>query len=163
MIPLTAPATNDRVPHPSPVLGEEWDPQNPLVARCTSAGRATVRERRSSLASLVLLMLCVMSVAGCHSPFVEVTIVNQGPVLHVLEFDYPSASFGANLLDSGASYHYRFKIQGSGPLSLQYQDASGQTHTSEGPKVDLGEEGTLLVNIDSRGAVTWTPTLINRK
>jgi hypothetical protein len=108
---------------------------------------------------LGLLMLC----AGCHSRFVEVTIVNQGPALHVMEFDYPSASFGANVLDSGAKYHYRFKIQGSGPVSLQYQDAAGQTRTSEGPKVDLGEEGSLLVNIDARGAVTWTPTLTNRQ
>ena len=79
------------------------------------------------------------------------------------EFDYPSASFGANMLDPGAKYHYRFKIQGSGPLSLQYQDASGHTRTSEGPKVDLGEEGSLLVNIDARGAVTWAPTLTNRR
>jgi hypothetical protein len=106
-----------------------------------------------------LLMLC----AGCHSRFVEVTIVNEGSALHVMEFDYPNASFGANLLDSGAKYHYRFKIQGSGPVSLQYQDAAGQSHTSEGPKVGVGEEGSLLVNIDARGAVTWTPTLTNRR
>jgi hypothetical protein len=29
--------------------------------------------------------------------------------------------------------------------------------------VDLGEEGSLLVNIDARGAVTWAPTLTNRR
>jgi hypothetical protein len=29
--------------------------------------------------------------------------------------------------------------------------------------VDLGEEGSLLVNIDARGTVTWTPTLTNRQ
>lgn len=113
--------------------------------------------------SLWLLMLCASGLAGCHSHFVEVTIVNQGPIMHVMEFDYPNASFGANMLDSGAKYHYRFKIQGSGPLTLQYQDVSGQNHTSEGPKVGLGEEGSLLVSIDARGAVTWTPTLTNRQ
>ena len=111
---------------------------------------------------LLLLTLCV-GLAGCRSRFVEVTIVNQGPTVHVMEFDYPSASFGANSLATGAQYHYRFKVQGSGPLSLQYEDGSGKTHTAQGPKVDLGDQGSLLVNIDARGAVTWTPDLTNPK
>ena len=68
-----------------------------------------------------------------------------------MEFDYPSASFGANLLATGARYHYRFKVQGSGSLSLQYEDASGHTRTAQGPKVDLGDQGSLLVKIDAAG------------
>ena len=109
-----------------------------------------------------MLTLCFV-LAGCRSRFVDVTIVNQGPTVHVLEFDYPSASFGANQLASGAKYHYRFKIQGSGPLSLQYEDASGHPHNVAGPEVDLGDQGTLLVNIDPQGAVTWNPNLTNPK
>jgi hypothetical protein len=108
------------------------------------------------------LVLCA-GLAGCRSRFVEVTIVNQGPAVHVVEFDYPSASFGANSLPMGAKYNYRFKIQGSGPLSLQYEDASGRTHTAQGPNVQLGDQGSLLVNINSQGAVTWTPSLTNPK
>jgi hypothetical protein len=110
--------------------------------------------------SVLLTLLCI---AGCRSRFVEVTIVNRGPDLHVLEFDYPSASFGANLLSTGSKFNYRFKVQGSGPLSLQYEDESGQTHTSQGPRVELGDQGSLLVNIDPRGAVTWNPALTNPK
>jgi hypothetical protein len=83
--------------------------------------------------------------------------------VHVMEFDYPSASFGANALATGAKYHYRFKVQGPGPLSLQYEDGSGKTHNAQGPKVDLGDQGSLLVNIDTNGAVTWTPNLTNPK
>ena len=98
---------------------------------------------------------------GCKSRFIEVTIVNQGPTLHVMEFDYPSASFGANQLATGAKYHYRFKVQGPGSLSLQYEDASGHTRTAEGPKVDLGDQGSLLVNVAPNGAVTWAPNLTN--
>jgi hypothetical protein len=108
------------------------------------------------------LILCV-ALAGCRSRFVEVTIVNQGPAVHVMEFDYPSASFGANSLPTGAKYNYRFKIQGSGPLSLQFEDTSGRTHTAQGPNVDLGDQGSLLVNIGPSGAVAWTPTLTNPK
>jgi hypothetical protein len=108
----------------------------------------------------VLFALCV-ALAGCRSRFIEVTIVNQGPTLHVMEFDYPSASFGANQLPTGAKYHYRFKIQGPGSLSLQYEDAAGHTRTVEGPKVNLGDQGSLLVNVAPNGAVTWTPDLTN--
>jgi hypothetical protein len=114
------------------------------------------------LSASLLLLLCA-GLAGCRSRFVEVTIVNQGPTVHVMEFDYPSASFGANSLATGANYHYRFKVQGPGPLSLQYEDGSGKTHTAQGPKVDLGDQGSLLVNIDAHGAVTWTPDLSNPK
>jgi hypothetical protein len=112
---------------------------------------------------LWLLALCVIALAGCRSRFVEVTIVNQGPALHVMEFDYPSASFGANQLAAGAQYHYRFKIQGSGQLSLQYEDSAGHNHTAPGPTVDLGDQGSLLVTINPLGAVTWSTNLTNPK
>jgi hypothetical protein len=110
-----------------------------------------------------LLLLLWLGLAGCRSRFVEVTIVNHGPTVRVMEFDYPSASFGANSLATGANYRYRFKVQGSGPLSLQYEDGTGKIHTAQGPKVDLGDQGSLLVNIDAHGAVTWTPDLTNPK
>jgi hypothetical protein len=118
--------------------------------------------KETRLRSRGLLLLCI-GLAGCRSRFVEVTIANQGPTMHVMEFDYPSASFGANQLASGAKFHYRFKIQGAGPLSMQYEDGSGHTRTSQGPKVDLGDQGSLLVTIDPQGAVSWSPNLTNPK
>jgi hypothetical protein len=114
---------------------------------------------RQGLLLVLLLLVC----AGCRSRFVDVTIVNQGPTVHVVEFDYPSASFGANMLTTGASYHYRFKVQGPGLLSLQFEDASGHTRTAQGPKVELGDQGSLLVKIGEGGAVTWAPNLTNPK
>ena len=83
--------------------------------------------------------------------------------MHVMEFDYPSASFGANVLATGAKYQYRVKVQGPGSLSLLYEDAAGKTHTAAGPKVELGDQGSLLVNVDPAGAVTWTSTITNPK
>ena len=112
---------------------------------------------------ILLWTLCVTGLTACRSRFIEATIVNQGPTLHVLEFDYPSASFGANLLPAGSKFHYRFKIQGSGPLSLQYEDAAGHTHTVPGPDVGLGDQCSLLVTISPTGAVTWTSCLTNPK
>src|ERR1700733_12247820 len=67
---------------------------------------------------LLLLVLCV-GFAGCRSRFVEVTIVNQGPTVHVMEFDYPSASFGANSLATGTQYRYRMKTGRERPIARQ--------------------------------------------
>ncbi len=111
--------------------------------------------------SAVSLLLVVAG--GCKSRFIEATIVNQGPAVHVLEFDYPNASFGANVLATGATFNYRFKVQGSGPLALHYEDVSGKPHTADGPKVDLGDQGSLLVTIDAGGTVSWAPSLTNPK
>jgi hypothetical protein len=122
-----------------------------------------LRQTHSRFQGLLLSAVGILALAGCRSRFIEVTIVNQGPTLHVMEFDYPSASFGANQLASGGKYHYRFKVQGPGPLSLQYEDGAGHTHTATGPKVDLGDQGSLLVSIDAGGEVTWSPNLTNPK
>jgi hypothetical protein len=110
----------------------------------------------------LFLGICLL-LSGCRSRFVEVTIVNQGPVVRLVEFDYPSASFGINQLAPGGKYNYRFKIQGNGPLSLAYVDASGKTHTFTGPTVDLGDQGTLLVSVGPAGGVSWKPSLTNPK
>ena len=79
--------------------------------------------------------------------------------MHVMEFDYPSASFGVNQLASGAAYHYRFKVQGPGALTLQYEDAAGHTRTAAGPAVELGSQGSLEVSVDPAGAVKWNSHL----
>jgi hypothetical protein len=78
----------------------------------------------------------------------------------VVELDYPSASFGTDSLASGAQYHYRFKIQGFGPLSLSFEDNSGKNHTVQGPTLHQGQEGSLLVTIEEHNsAVSWNPQL----
>ena len=106
--------------------------------------------------------LCVL--CGCHSAFVQTTIVNQsGTSLRLVELEYPSASFGTTNLDANANYHYRFKIQGSGSAKLDFVDAQGKTHQAVGPELDEGQEGTLLVTIKTAGVVTWVPQLIASK
>jgi hypothetical protein len=97
---------------------------------------------------------------GCHSAFVETTIDNQGPTpLRLIEVDYPNASFGVGSLAPNAQFHYRFKIQGSGPIRLEYIDAQGQTHNIDGPTLDQGQEGKLIIAIGPQGKVTWQPSL----
>ena len=80
-----------------------------------------------------------------------------GDSLQQVEIDYPSASFGVGNLAPNSQFHYRFKIQGSGPVKLEYTDAQGKTHTVDGPELTEGQEGSLTVAIDSTGKVTWNP------
>ena len=106
--------------------------------------------------------LGLVALAGCRSHVVDITIVNHGPALRVVEFDYPNASFGVNQLASGGRYQYRIQVQGSGTVSLQYEGASGHKSYT-GPKVNLGDQGSLLVDIDPGGAVTWRRGLAGSK
>ena len=105
------------------------------------------------------MSLLPLAIAGCHTPLVETTIINQGPAVHVMEFDYPSASFGANVLPAGGIFRYRFRIQGSGVLTLQYQDSAGHNHTAVGPQVEQGQQGPLTVTINAENRVSWQPAL----
>jgi hypothetical protein len=77
--------------------------------------------------------------------------------------DYPSQSFGTETLATNQTFRYRFKVQGSGPVKLQFQDASGKPHSSTGPALNEGAEGTLTVTIDSAEEVSWSSLLPSRK
>jgi hypothetical protein len=111
----------------------------------------------------VAVFAACLLLTGCQSRWVEATIVNQGPAVKLVEFDYPSASFGANQLAAGAKYTYRFKVQGSGQLTLAYVDTAGKTHTFQGPKVDQGDQGSLVVSIQPADMVSWKTALTNPK
>ena len=109
--------------------------------------------------TLSLAMALALASSGCRSRVVDTTIVNEGPVLHVLELDYPSASFGADSLAPGSRYHYRFQIQGSGPVTLHFDDSFGKSHTEQGPTLNQGQEGSLVVTIDESNQVRWSTQL----
>ena len=114
-----------------------------------------VRLARSS-AKIGAIALLLVAVSGCRARFVQATVTNDsGQTLHVVEVDYPGASFGCSILAPHASYSYRFKAIGSGALGLSYSDAAGVTHTSAGPIVADGQAGSVTVRIAEHGQVNW--------
>jgi hypothetical protein len=120
---------------------------------------SVVASYRVAILSVALLFVSFGFLAGCHSTFVQTTIVNHsGAPLRLVEVDYPSASFGTTNLNNAAEYHYRFKIQGSGTVKLDFVDSAGKPHHAVGPELDEGQEGTLLVTIDESNTVSWTPS-----
>ncbi|HEY0794164.1 MAG TPA: hypothetical protein VGD64_00130 [Acidisarcina sp.] len=101
-----------------------------------------------------------VSLAGCHSRFVEATIDNQGSrALHVVEVDYPSAGFGTSTIPAHSQFHYRFKILGSGSVKISFTDDMGKPRTSTGPELDEGQEGSLSITVNQDGNVQWTSVL----
>ena len=88
---------------------------------------------------------------------VDATIKNNTPAeIDLIEVQYPSASFGVQILAPGAEFHYRFKILGTGGLTLSYTDARRIEHTIKGPDLHEGEQGRLGITI-SPSAVEWSP------
>ena len=76
-----------------------------------------------------------------------------------IEVDYPSASFGLPGLPPGGHFAYRFLIQGTGRLQLQYADSAGKSHSIQGPYVAQGQEGTLQINIGADSPNVWQTQL----
>jgi hypothetical protein len=103
-------------------------------------------------------------VAGCHSPWIQCTIVNheRAPVA-LVEVNYPGGSFGVQTIAAGASYRYRFHALATDTASLDFTDAARKDHTATGPQIEQGQEGTLGIEIAPDGHVAWTAALRKRK
>ena len=103
---------------------------------------------------LMALAACLLT-TGCRSAYIETTVTNHtAHPIELLEVDYPSASFGTQNLAPGASFHYRFKILGSGPTKLLYTDSTHKDHSSPGPNLSEGDEGRLSIDLSS-DRVDW--------
>jgi hypothetical protein len=105
---------------------------------------------RASLCAAIFLPALVFS--GCHSYHIDSTIENRtGAAIQLLEVDYPSASFGADSLASGADFHYRFQIRGSGQLKITYTAANGRAVQIKGPNLRERQQGQLEMVLEPDG------------
>lgn len=104
---------------------------------------------------IAAFLLCLLAVTGCHSDHVQATVSNHtSQPLRLVEVDYPSASFGTQVLAPGADFHYQFKVLGTGKLHLLYTDQSHHDHKSEGPYLNEKADGPIHITVDSSG-VHW--------
>lgn len=108
-------------------------------------------------------LLCAASLLGailaaCHSYHIDATIENRtGAPIQLLEVDYPNASFGADALATGADFHYRFQVHGSGPLKVSYTAPSGQAVQISGPTLIEQQQGELLIVLEPGGKADFQP------
>jgi hypothetical protein len=111
-----------------------------------------------SLARFLCSALLLLS--GCHSYHIDSTIENRtGADIQLLEVDYPSASFGADRLASGAIFPYRFQVRGSGPLTLTYTTREGRQVHITGPSLFEHQQGQLQVVLLPGGKADFVPHL----
>ena len=102
----------------------------------------------------------LLAFTGCRSEWVNARIQNQsGEVIHQLEVDYPSASFGANSLTPGATMQYRFQIQGSGPVKVEYSFGNGKTAHAQGPNLFDHQQGSLAIRLLPQGKTEFEANL----
>lgn len=100
-----------------------------------------------------MLILSFAVLAGCHARMVEVKLVNaSAQPLSIIVVDYPSATFGVDKLDPGATYQYAIKPLATGPLKVQFTDAQGRNHTYTGPALHKNDEGQLTVTLTQDSA-----------
>lgn len=112
--------------------------------------------------SLAAILVVSLSLSACHSPYVETDIVNHsGSAVRLIEVDYPDASFGTQQLPNGAAYHYHFKILGEtpGPVSITFTGSDNKVHTVTGPVLHPGQQGNLVITLESEEKVNWNPQL----
>jgi hypothetical protein len=101
-------------------------------------------------------VFAALALAGCHSRYIAATVTNNtGGPLSPVEVDYPSASFGTNILAPGATYSYRFKIIGSGPTAVLWTGADHHDHKAAGPELREDDEGSFAITIGPGDTPTW--------
>ena len=116
------------------------------------------------VSAAVFLIALLLPISGCRSAYIETTLRNDGSsAIRLIEVDYPSASFGTQTLGPHAVYHYRFKVQGLGPVTLSYTGADNKSHSENGPVLSEGQQGTLVIAVDDVGKVAWTQRLTTGK
>ena len=114
--------------------------------------------RRSSLVSL--LSCALFAVTACHSYHIDATIQNRtGADIQLLEVDYPSASFGADHLASGATYRYRFQVRDSGSIKITYTGPDQKQVQIAGPTLAERQQGQIKIVLLPAGKAQFQPQL----
>lgn len=104
---------------------------------------------------ILAFFVCLLAVTGCHSAHVLATVSNHtDQSILLLEVNYPSASFGTQNLAPGADFHYRFKVLGTGKMTLTYTGEDHKDHKSEGPYLNEKADGPVHITIAPDG-VHW--------
>jgi len=125
-----------------------------------------IATRRHSVRAFSFLasLAAVFTLSACRSAFVQTSLENKSDApIRLIEVDYPSASFGSQSLAAHTSFHYHFKVQGSGPITLTFTDQAGKVHTVAGPVLTEGQQGELRISVDPDGSVNWAKDLSTAK
>ena len=132
------------------------DPRCPIPA----SGKAARKSGKPKNSSIAIVLLAVLLFSACHSYHIDATIENRtGTDIQLLEVDYPSASFGADHLASGATYHYRFQVRDSGPIKITYTGPDQKQIQIAGPTIVERQQGQVKIALLPTGKAQFQPQL----
>jgi hypothetical protein len=132
------------------------DTRCPILAGGEAAGKGG-KHKNSSIA---IVLLAVLLFSACHSYHIDATIENRtGADIQLLEVDYPSASFGADHIASGATFHYRFQVRDSGPIKITYTGPDQKQVQIAGPTLVERQQGQIKIVLLPSGKAQFTPQL----
>ena len=118
--------------------------------------------RRSSLRLLIaaIILAPALLAASCRSYHIDISIENRsGAPIQLLEVDYPSASFGADSLAAGTTFHYRIEVIDSGPLKITYTEPNGKQAQITGPDLAEHQQGRLEIVLLPGGHAEFHPQI----
>jgi hypothetical protein len=96
----------------------------------------------------------LIALAGCRAHVVKITLTNTGAQpLRTIIVDYPSATFGKDVLAPGATFSYAIKPIETGPLKIQFTNATGVIQTYLYPALHKDDDGSIEVSLNQNGAV----------
>lgn len=103
--------------------------------------------------------------SGCHrSAWIQAEVVNQQSTpVNLVEVDYAGGSFGTQTIAPGATFHYRFHLLGSDVVTASFTDAGEGSVKATGPELEIGESGTLRIEIEPGDKVEWQPALARKQ
>jgi len=117
-----------------------------------------VKEKMKAL-RLAVALLVVLVLSGCRSRVIQVTLINTSQQnISTIIIDYPQATFGVNTLSPDKTFSYSIKPLDTGALKVQFTNALGVKHTSYGPLLHKGDEGSIQVKF-TQDSATPEPTL----
>ena len=113
---------------------------------------------------VVMAACCAALAAGCQSPWVRASVVNDGNTpVNLVEVDYPGGSFGVQTIAPHSTFRYQFHILLDDEVTMSYTDSTGHNHKAKGPQMETGEEGTLRIEIEPGDHVAWVAQLRRTK
>jgi hypothetical protein len=132
-----------------------FSPRGNALLKVNNDGSGTLPRLLLAIAAVPIILL-----AACHSYHIDATVENRtGADIQLLEVDYPSASFGADHLASGATYHYRFQVRDSGPIKITYTGPDQNQVQIAGPTLAERQQGQLKIVLLPAGKAQFQPQL----
>lgn len=128
--------------------------------RCTFFGRFSRFRKFHGAIALAAAAMTVIFAEGCHSYHVDITVENRtGAPVRLIEVDYPSASFGTDMIAPGADYHYRVQLRDSGPIKVEYTTPQERQVQIAGPTLHEQQQGRLQILLLPDGKAQFLPQL----